>query len=423
METLLRSTASICPICKKRINAQLTSIRDKIYLHKTCPVHGNFSTLTWKGLIDFEEWCAGASHDDPSEAPDCPQKCGLCEHHLQAVCCVLLEITSRCNLHCAFCFADKKSSPDASIETVKRWLTDLVQPGETLVQLSGGEPTLRDDLPDIIAAAKEAGCAYVQLNTNGIRFAQDSAYAMDLKQAGLSFVFLQFDGMDDKVYLALRGRELLDIKQKAIEHCAQANLGVTLVPMLVPSVNMDQLGAMLRYAVSWSPVVRGIHFQPVTYMGRTQRLPTNDDRVTLDELFYQLVIQSDGLITQRELFPSCCDHPQCGFHGDFIVMPDAELLPLSRRGKPRETCCSSKSKAKANRSFIARRWERKLVANDSKEINTLDGFLKRVRSHGFTITAMAFQDAWTLDLTRLRNCSLHVYQHGRFVPFCSNYID
>ncbi|MBR2328425.1 MAG: hypothetical protein IKA58_00890, partial [Clostridia bacterium] len=51
-----------------------------------------------------------------------------------------------------------------------------------------------------------------------------------------------------------------------------------------------------------------------------------------------------------------------------------------------------------------------------------DGFLARVKSHGFTITGMAFQDAWNIDLERLRRCSLHVYRDGRIVPFCANYI-
>jgi hypothetical protein len=49
-------------------------------------------------------------------------------------------------------------------------------------------------------------------------------------------------------------------------------------------------------------------------------------------------------------------------------------------------------------------------------------FLHRVRSHGFTVTAMAFQDAGNLDLERLRQCSLHVFDHGRFIPFCARYL-
>lgn len=56
------------------------------------------------------------------------------------------------------------------------------------------------------------------------------------------------------------------------------------------------------------------------------------------------------------------------------------------------------------------------------DMTDMDVFLKRVRSHGFTVTAMAFQDAQNLDLERLKRCSLHVYDSGSLVPFCKYYM-
>jgi hypothetical protein len=56
------------------------------------------------------------------------------------------------------------------------------------------------------------------------------------------------------------------------------------------------------------------------------------------------------------------------------------------------------------------------------DLKTLDGFLKFARTFSFTLTSMPFQDAWNLDLERLRKCSLHVFDDGRFVPFCSYYL-
>jgi hypothetical protein len=51
---------------------------------------------------------------------------------------------------------------------------------------------------------------------------------------------------------------------------------------------------------------------------------------------------------------------------------------------------------------------------------SLDGFIERARSHTLSVSAMAFQDAWTLDLDRLRDCCIHVWDpaHG-LVPFCA----
>ena len=52
----------------------------------------------------------------------------------------------------------------------------------------------------------------------------------------------------------------------------------------------------------------------------------------------------------------------------------------------------------------------------------MDFFLSRARSYCFTVTAMAFQDAWNLDIERLRRCSLHVYDGGALKPFCARYL-
>ena len=53
-------------------------------------------------------------------------------------------------------------------------------------------------------------------------------------------------------------------------------------------------------------------------------------------------------------------------------------------------------------------------------MDDLDRFLARARTHTFSISAMAFQDAWNLDLERLRGCCIHVVApDGRLVPFCA----
>lgn len=80
------------------------------------------------------------------------------------------------------------------LDKLKSNIQDIVsQCKEPLLQLSGGEPTLRDDLPELVKFAKKAGCSYVQINTNGIRLATDEAYVKALAEAGTDIIFLQFD--------------------------------------------------------------------------------------------------------------------------------------------------------------------------------------------------------------------------------------
>ncbi|MDR3209510.1 MAG: radical SAM protein, partial [Oscillospiraceae bacterium] len=302
----------------------------------------------------------------------------------------------------------------------------LVLQGNTFVQLSGGEPTVRDDLPEIIRAAREVGCETVQLNSNGLRLAREPQFTRALAEAGLSFVFMQFDGVSELPHKTLRGAPLLGEKLRAIEVCDANNLGVTLVPTIVPGVNDGEIGAILNLAIARAPAVRGVHFQPVSYFGRYPAPPRDEDRITLPELLRAIETQTAGKIKISDFVPSSCDHPRCGFHGDFAVLPQGALLRLTPKYKPGQ-CCDGGDAHLQNRKFVARRWTRPNAKTVSETQNNADfgdmtTFLNRVKSHGFTITAMAFQDAWTLDLERLRRCSLHVVSGARTVPFCARYI-
>jgi uncharacterized radical SAM superfamily Fe-S cluster-containing enzyme len=426
MREILRHTYSVCPVCLKRIPAAHSASGKEVYLEKTCPEHGAFSTVIWRGLRDMEAWRGDLPPIAEGENENCPHACGLCAEHRQGTCCVLLEVTKCCNLHCSFCFAEGGGGEDISFDVIRERLQALAVPGKTLVQLSGGEPTVRNDLPRIITAAKDVGCQYVQLNTNGIRLGEDIQYVQTLAEAGLSFVFMQFDGMDDGIYRTLRGRDLLRIKKQAIDNCARHNLGVTLVPTIVPGVNTQDIGNIIRFAVSQSPAVRGVHFQPVSFFGRFPALPSDNQRFTLDELIEAIEEQAGTLVPWDSLLPSRCDHPLCGFHGDYIVMPDQSLNPLHRINN---RCCNMAT-ADQNRSFVARKWQRPKAEDagesDSKGaescFDSFDSFLLRIRSHSFTLTAMTFQDAGNLDLERFRRCSLHVFDGGRFIPFCAYYL-
>lgn len=453
----MKYTYSVCPVCLKRIPAERRQKEDGIYLVKSCPEHGAFSSVIWRHRIDFAGWRGERASVGAHENLNCHACAGLCEEHLRDTCCTLLEITARCNMNCTFCFAEPDGRKDPALEEVTQWIDDLTVPGKTLLQLSGGEPTVREDLPEIVAYAKKAGCKYVQLNSNGLRLSEDEDFVRKLSEAGLSFVFMQFDGVTDTVYERLRRRPMLEIKKKAIENCGKYGIGVTLVPVIVPGVNEDQIGDIIRFAIAHSPEVRGVHFQPVSYFGRIPEIPRDEDRFTLDELIAAVTEQTDGLVQLENIAPSCCDHPMCGFHGDFVVLPGGTLYPLTHHKgiklNARESgCCEAGAgcsrdleaeeqldkvtPAEKNREFVGKRWERgagetRVAAEKSEssgqaeealDMTDMETFLRRARSHGFTLTSMAFQDAGTLDIERLRQCSLHVYQDGKKIPFCAHYL-
>jgi uncharacterized radical SAM superfamily Fe-S cluster-containing enzyme len=396
-------------------------------MEKTCSEHGNFRTVIWRGedVLPMNVWRGNIPPLDLGVENSCPDNCGICAKHEQETCCVLIEVTNRCDLECTCCFAGKSITDEPSSDTVKKWLAELAASGHSFLHFSGGEPTMRDDLPELVSCASNLGLKYLQLNTNGLRLADDPSYTEQLACAGLSFVFLQFDGTTDEIQLAMRGRRILEKKYKAIENCDRYNIGVALVSTVIPGVNDRDIGRLIAFGVERSPAVRGVHFQPVSYFGRYPEPPSDDARFTLPELLREIEHQTEGRVSADFFSPSCCDHPMCGFHCDFVVTADG-LYPLSqRRGAKESACCRSPiSAAEKNRRFVARRWKRNnsCCENTAPEIASLEGFLDRVNSHGFTITAMAFQDCCNIDIERLKRCSMHVYADGKIIPLCARYL-
>ena len=423
MAEQIRETRSVCPVCLKNLPAALTREADgRIFLEKHCPEHGAWRVPVWSGKMDFDQWLLGTQPLGEGLALRCPGDCGICGEHESGTCCTLLEVTKRCNLRCRYCFANGgDAADDPPAEELKAAIRFLAQAcDKPLLQLSGGEPTLRDDLPELVRFAREAGCSYTQLNTNGIRLARDPAFAKALAEAGLDIVFLQFDGTRDEIYEALRGEKLLETKLEAIRVCSDLRIGVTLVPTVVKGVNDDNLGEIVRLAASLAPGVRGIHFQPVSFFGRYPKAPGEGDRYTLDQLMAD--ISDEAGIPLESFMPSRCDHPLCGFHASFLIEKDGGLKPLS------SITHSSHSRgcARDNREYVARHWRRApeeaAPAVDFSEEMDFDSFLYRLRHGSLTLSAMAFQDAMNLNIERLHRCTLHVYDEGEIKPFCAKYL-
>lgn len=463
---LIGATESVCPVCLRKLPAQKVAVSDGIYMEKSCPEHGAFRVLLWRGTVeDYKSWerqkqepaqHACQTHVDKG----CPYDCGLCEDHLQQVCCVLLEVTQRCNLHCPVCFASAGGpSADPDLAEIGAWYDALMEAGGPFnIQLSGGEPTMRDDLADIIRLGREKGFTYFQLNTNGLRLADDYAYLEALVEAGLNNVFLQFDGLTEAPYQALRGKPLLEKKLATIENCQKAKVGLTLVPTIAPGINDRQIGDILQFALQKLPAIRGVHFQPISYFGRCG-LEQTEQRITIPDMLRYMEEQTNGMIKREDFLGGGAENSYCSFHGNFMSMPDGTIKAI--KSESTGCCCTS---SKQSREFVAKRWSVApvLAAETSAcckeavqptesacccgetipptettccgetqkteatgccsqpERSLFDVFLERMENYTLAVSGMLFQDAWNFDLERVRSCYLCEFSpQKKIVPFCA----
>ena len=164
----------------------------------------------------------------------------------------MIEVTNRCNMACPICYSDAgPKAADVPLHKISDYLTQLLAVTETPIpiQISGGEPTLRDDLADIIAMTRDLGFSHIELITNGIRISRDMAFLERLKEAGLSAVYLQFDGLTAQTSLKIRGRDMSRIRQRAVDAIAACGLCCTLAVVVTRGINENEIGSIVKYAV------------------------------------------------------------------------------------------------------------------------------------------------------------------------------
>lgn len=433
MGKLLGETESLCPICLKRIPARKVEDSGKVYLEKTCPEHGESKVLIWRQDVrHYLDWTMGSEkgsgplHSFTTVDKGCPYDCGLCPEHWTRACTMVLEVTLRCNLRCPVCFAsadeNRKYEPD--IEVIRGMYEAAMEGvGACTIQLSGGEPTVRDDLPQIIALGREVGFSHILINTNGVRIARDPDYLQRIKDAGASAIYLQFDGVTDDVYRYTRGRNLFDVKRQALANCALEKIGVILVPTIVPSVNDRQLGDIIQFAKSWIPTVKGVHFQPISYLGRYPHPPGDEDRITIPDVIRALECQTDGELKGQDFLPRHAQDSHCSFSSFFILTQGGKLQAMSNLARGRVTgwgsCCEPPPE-ESSRRFMSRHWQ---LDESCCQSWGADDFYSRVLNYYLTISCMPFQDVWSLDIDRLRGCCGHVVTPTRqIIPFCAYYL-
>jgi len=434
---IIGETLSLCPECLSRIPAKRVSNGGNVYLEKTCPEHGSFKTLIWRGNgASYLEWGRNSQAAVPpfgyitGITNGCPYDCGLCPGHKANACTMVIEVTQGCNMECPVCFAGSNQSNggEPDMATIKQMYETVLQvTGTPTIQLSGGEPTIRDDLPQIVSIGKQMGFHHIMINTNGVRIAREPAYLRRLVDAGAGTIFLQFDGITDEVYQYTRGTNLFDLKVRAIENCAKAGIGVVLVPTVKPGVNDHELGAIIQFAKRWVPTVRGVHIQPISYMGRYPASPRDEDRITIPDVISGLVSQTQGELQPENFLPRRSEDAHCSFSGLFILK-EGRLQALTRRYTnvlPTTWGGHFRTPWESARSFMNLHWQvaKPNPAQPNTGCNCEHEPYHEVATKGLTISCMPFQDVWTIDLERLQRCCGHVVTQDRhIVPFCAYYL-
>jgi 7,8-dihydro-6-hydroxymethylpterin dimethyltransferase len=438
----LAETKSICPECRRVLDAELLVRGGRVVLSRTCPDHGAFEAVVYGDAKRYREI---QRFDKPGEEPrerqteivlGCPHDCGICPEHAQHTCLGIIEVNTACNLDCPICFAEsgtghKEHGYSLTLGQVEAMLDAFVRAegAPESIQLSGGEPSIHPQILDMLAAAKSRGIALVMLNTNGIRLARDRRFAPALAELGVH-VYLQFDGFDEATQLRIRGRSLTAEKLRALRRCAEAGVSVSLAAAIERGVNEHEVGEIIRFGIE-HPAVTGVFLQPVTHSGR---FLTDSDplrKLTNSDVIETIADQLAGWFRPGDFVPVPCCSPSCR-SATFALYDGRDVVPLTRLVDVEDYLDYVTNRAVPDvdvRQALEGLWSAKAAGGSAPVAERLEcvacataipAELREVAARGFMIVVQDFQDPYTLDLRKLRKCCVaEIVPDGRLIPFCA----
>ncbi|MEU9989093.1 pyrroloquinoline quinone biosynthesis protein PqqE [Streptomyces sp. NPDC048045] len=191
---------------------------------------------------------------------------------------LLAELTHACPLHCGYCSNPLELTRRSRELTTGQWADVMRQAGEFGVvhtHLSGGEPLLRRDLTEIVAAAEAAGI-YTQLVTSGVGL--DEARLSALAAAGLRSVQLSVQHADPRASDRIAGRRSFADKERAAALVREAGLPLGL-NVVLHRENLDAVDSLVELGLSWGVdriELANTQFYGWGLLNRTALLPTHD---------------------------------------------------------------------------------------------------------------------------------------------------
>ncbi|MGG0941107.1 GTP 3',8-cyclase MoaA [Bacillus subtilis] len=183
-----------------------------------------------------------------------------------------ISVTDRCNFRCTYCMPAELFGPDypflkkeelLSFEELERLATLFVTRfGVEKIRLTGGEPLMRKDMPELIKKlARIPGIRDIAMTTNGSLL---PVYAEKLKEAGLKRVTISLDSLEDERFKKINGRGVSVSKVlEGIEAAKQAGLGVKINMVVQKGVNEKDILPMARYFKEKGHILRFIEFMDV----------------------------------------------------------------------------------------------------------------------------------------------------------------
>ncbi|MFH1308290.1 MAG: radical SAM protein [archaeon] len=264
---LIKKTKSICPKCFKKISADLYEHNNKIIMKKSCKNHGYFSSIVEKNAIFYK-----SSQNIWKKQKIQPRT-------------LIIPVTYKCNLNCRYCYLPDRKQKDIPLTKIKSLIKSSKH---KTIGFSGGEPTLRKELQELIEYAKLQGKSTCILS-NCIKLSS-LEYAKSLKNAGLDYALFSLNALDDKIFEKIEGKPLLMLKKKAFKNAEKLKLKLILSFSWLKGINDSEFKKVFKLALKNNNFVHELRCRTYSMIGRHK----NYEKPFLSD-FASLLAKSTGI--------------------------------------------------------------------------------------------------------------------------------
>ncbi|WP_310438953.1 GTP 3',8-cyclase MoaA [Sulfuricurvum sp.] len=174
-----------------------------------------------------------------------------------------VSVTERCNFRCRYCMAEKPFSwvPKENLlsyEELFAFIKIAIDSGITKIRLTGGEPTTRENLDELISMIYAyAPHIDIGLTTNGFLL---PAIAAKLKQAGLKRINVSLDSLDSDIARHIAQKEVLEPVLRGIDAALEAGLNVKINSVILKNINEHEIVQLFEFARSHGAQIRYIEY-------------------------------------------------------------------------------------------------------------------------------------------------------------------
>ena len=241
-------------------------------------------------------------------------------------------------------------------------------------------------------------------------------------------IYLQFDSLRDDTLKQLRGATLAETHRRALERLEALSLSTTLVMTVVPGINDDQIGEVIRHALEWK-CVRGVTLQPVSAAGRLT-VEHQARRLTVSGM-RRAIAEQTQLFSKEDVVPVPCNPDTLAMA--YALKLGGQTIPLTRHLGPEALLAGPRNTIVFERDPALKEQVFKLFStNHTPEsqascLSDLLCCLPRVSAPAlnyenvFRVLIVQFMDIHNLDLRALKKSCIHFAQpDGKLIPFESH---